>query len=124
MVARRTGRPMMCPVCEGEVFIDAPHICKEGAVMPAAAGTVLTFYGYNATNKCCRSWILLGWPDVDGHPKMVDDERGRMHFDCPKCKRDIWFNIAEPDAVSGWDVRAMGKPNPPALLAGRITPVT
>lgn len=120
MVARRTGRPMLCPNCEGEVFIDAPHMCPEATLRPAAAGTVLTFYGYNSTNQCCRSWILLGWPQVNGMPKLTDDERGMMHFACPRCAKDLWFNMTEPDAVSTWDVRSMGEPQPPALLMGRI----
>lgn len=122
MVSRRTGRPMLCPVCEGDVYVDAPHICAPGKVMPAAAGTLLTFYAYNATNKCCRDWMLLGWPQVDGRPKLVDDERGMMHFDCPKCAKQLWFDIAHPVATEDWDVRAMGTPQPPALVAGRIRP--
>lgn len=123
LVARRTGRPMLCPNCEGEVFIDAPHLCPEQTLRPAAAGTVLTFYGYNSTNQCCRSWILLGWPEIDGAPKLpAGHEHGMMHFDCPRCSRDIWFDLTEPDAVSQWDLRSMGEPQPAALLTGRIRP--
>jgi predicted RNA-binding Zn-ribbon protein involved in translation (DUF1610 family) len=121
MVARRTGRPMLCPNCEGEVFIDAPHMCPEETLRPAAAGTVLHFFGYNSLNQCCRSWVLLGWPEVDGRPKLTDDERGRMHFDCPKCHKDLWFNMTEPDLVQDYDVRLYGKPQPPALVGGKIT---
>lgn len=121
MVSRRTGRPMLCPVCEGDVYLDAPHVCAEGKVMPAAAGTTLTFYAYNATSRCCRDWMLVGWPQVDGLPKLTEGhDRGRLHFDCPKCKRQVWFHISAPDATLTWDVRAQGTPQPPALLAGRI----
>ena len=125
LVARRTGRPMLCPNCEGEVFIDAPHVCPEHTLRPAAAGTILTFYGYNALNECCRSWILLGWPEDPDRPRRpklpADHDRGRMHFDCPKCRRDIWFDLSHPDTTSGWDLRSMGEPQRPALLAGRIS---
>jgi hypothetical protein len=128
MVARRTGRPMLCPACEGDVYLDAPHVCKPGAVMPTAAGTTLTFYAYNATNACCRDWMLLGWPEVDGKPKLTGDSEARpwtaphMRFDCPKCAKDLWFNLNEPVATEVWDVRRQGKPQPPALVAGRIRP--
>ena len=27
------------------------------------------FYGYAASNKCCKDWLLLGWPSTpDGRP--------------------------------------------------------
>ena len=122
MVRRRTGRPMLCPNCEGEVYLDAPHVCPEHTVIPAA-GTVLHFYGYNSLNECCRSWILLGWPQEDGIPRPklpADHDRGRMHFDCPKCHKELWFDLSQPAATSGWDPRTMGEPQPPALLMGRI----
>lgn len=122
MIARRTGRPMLCPVCEGDVYADAPHICAPGHVMPAGAGTIQRFYAYNSLNSCCRDWMLLGWPEVDGRPKLVDDERGRMHFECPKCHKDLWFDISNPVAEEIWDLRTMGKPQPPALVMGRIRP--
>jgi len=120
MIHRAHGKPMPCPACGNDVWADAPHVCPPGFVAPAAAGTTLTFYGYNATNKCCGDWMLLGWPQVDGRPKLTDDERGRMCFQCPKCRAPIWFDIANPAATEIWDVRAQGKPQPPALVAGRI----
>ena len=73
---------MPCPVCGNDVWADAPHMCPEGFVAPARA--VLTFYAYNSLNQCCRAWMLMGWRDEDGRPKLVDDERGRMHFECPQ----------------------------------------
>jgi hypothetical protein len=113
---------MVCPQCGNDVFIDAPHLCPPGFVRAVDANTLLTFYGYNSLNQCCKAWILLGWPQVDGFPKLGDDERGRMHFDCPKCSRELWFDIAHPDATETWDVRERGKPPPPALVGGRIRP--
>jgi hypothetical protein len=125
IIRRRHGRPMLCPVCGGDVWADAPHVCPEGFVAPARA--VLTFYGYNATNKCCRDWMLLGWPDIDGHPKLTSDrgwnmlaDYGRMQFACPKCTKPIYFDIAHPDAVFKWDEAKQGKPQPPALVGGRL----
>jgi len=111
---------MPCPACGNDVWADAPHICPPGFVAPAPAGTILTFYGYNATNMCCRDWMLLGWPEADGKPKLTDDERGMMHFDCPKCGKQLWFDMTNPAATEVWDVRAQGEPQPPALVAGRI----
>lgn len=120
VVSRAHGKPMICPACGNDIYLGTPHICPEGFVRPADAGTLLTFYCYNSLNQCCRDWMLLGWPQVDGAPKLVDDERGRMHFDCPKCKRELWFDIAHPDAVAMWNEREQGSPQPPALVAGRI----
>lgn len=122
MVARRTGRPMLCPNCEGEVFLDAPHICPEATLRPAAAGTVLRFYGYTSLNQCCRGWLLLGWPEVNGEPRLpAGHERGRMHFTCPKCAKDLWFDLQNPDVIMSYDVREQGPPQPPALVPGKIS---
>ena len=118
MILHRTGRPMICPVCGNDVWADAPHVCPEGFVRPARE--ILTFYGYNALNQCCRSWILLGWPQVDGQPKLADDERGTMGFYCPKCKGRLWFDITHPDMTTIWDEAVQGKPQPPALVGGKI----
>jgi rRNA maturation protein Nop10 len=109
---------MPCPVCGNDVWADAPHVCPEGFVAPARA--VLTFYAYNALNQCCRSWMLLGWRDDGGRPKLADDERGRMSFDCPQCGGKLWIDIAHPDATIIWDEAKQGPPQPPALVAGRI----
>jgi hypothetical protein len=118
-IHRAHGKPMPCPVCGNDVWADAPHICPEGFVAPARA--VLTFYGYNSVNNCCRDWMLLGWPELEGRPKGLEEsERGRMHFDCPKCHEELWFNLSEPNAVIIWDEARQGKPQPAALVAGRI----
>ena len=117
-IHRAHGKPMPCPVCGNDVWADAPHMCPEGFVAPARA--VHTFYGYNSLNQCCRSWMLMGWRAEDGRPKLVDDERGRMHFECPECAQDLWFDIAHPDAIIIWDEAVQGTPQPPALVAGRI----
>jgi hypothetical protein len=120
-IHRAHGKPMGCPVCGNDVWADAPHVCPEGYVMPAPAGTTLTFYAYNSTNQCCRDWMLLGWPEIDGRPKLDGaGSLGMVHFDCPKCAKALWFDIIHPDAAIVWDVRAQGKPDPPALVAGRI----
>ena len=116
-VSRRHGRPMMCPQCGGDVFIDGPHICPPGFVKPARE--VLTFYGYKALNQCCRSnWLLLGWPQEQGRPKREDE--GIMRIQCPQCQGDMWFNLACPDLETYWDQSLRGKPDPPTLLAGEI----
>ena len=113
---------MPCPVCGNDVWADAPHICPERFVAPARA--VLTFYGYNSTNQCCREWMLLGWPEVDGRPKENPDAlssmRGMMQFECPKCHKALFFNLFDPDATIYWDQGKQGAPQPPALVAGRI----
>ncbi len=118
-VTRAHGRPMVCPTCGNDIYIDAPHLCPPGFVRPARAPSG-TFYGYNALNQCCRSWMLLGWPQVDGRPKLEGDERGRMRFDCPRCDGEIWFDIAHPDLEVYWDP-AKGAHQPPALVGGRIS---
>jgi hypothetical protein len=110
---------MPCPVCGNDVWADAPHVCPQGFVAPARA--VLTFFAYNSMNNCCRDWMLMGWPEIDGRPKLIDEgERGHMHFDCPQCKKELWFDLAHPDGVIIWDEAKQGKAQPPALVAGRI----
>jgi predicted RNA-binding Zn-ribbon protein involved in translation (DUF1610 family) len=118
IVSRAHGTPMLCPACGNDIYLDGPHVCPPGFVKAVSAEQI--FYGYNALNKCCRDWMLLGWPQEDGAPRLTDDERGRMHFECPKCAKDLWFNIAEPDILIRWDTKVMGEPQPPALIGGRI----
>jgi predicted RNA-binding Zn-ribbon protein involved in translation (DUF1610 family) len=118
MVSRSTGRPMVCPQCGNDVYVDAPHVCPPGFVQLVPTG--FTFYGYNSLNKCCQSWILLGWPQIDGAPKLEGNERGRMGFNCPKCTKRLWFDIAHPEITTVWDTQKLGPPQPPALVAGRI----
>jgi predicted RNA-binding Zn-ribbon protein involved in translation (DUF1610 family) len=117
-VTRKHGRPMLCPQCGNDIFIDGPHICPEGFVRPARE--ILTFYGYNSLNQCCAQWMLLGWPEVDGRPKIENDERGHMHMTCPKCDEALWFDITNPMGVFYWDTAERGTPPPPALAQGRI----
>ena len=99
---------MPCPVCGNDVWADAPHICPQGFVAPAKP---TMFYGYNSTNQCCREWMLLGWRKI---------ELRRMRVDCPKCGKDLWFDLAYPDQITVWDERTQGKPQPPAIVGGRI----
>lgn len=74
------------------------------------------FYGFNATNQCCRRWMLLGWPDVDGRPKLLEENGGRLRVACPKCGADLWFDLANPDLV---ELRE-GKVQPPCIVGGII----
>jgi len=79
---------------------------------------LLRFYGYNSMNKCCREWILLGWPEVNGRPRRMED--GVLTVKCQKCGCDLHFDIPHPDVVSVWDVATMGEPQPPTIVGGRI----
>lgn len=60
---------------------------------------VARFFGYQALNKCCRDWMLLGWPaDESGKPKHRDVSRhGVYTATCPKCHKEIHFRITQPD---------------------------
>jgi len=80
----------------------------------------LRFYGYNSMNECCRRWILLGWPEVNGRPKYMEDGGEVLTVKCQKCGRDLHFDIIHPDAVSVWDTATMGEPQPPTIVGGRI----
>jgi hypothetical protein len=89
------------------------------------------FYAYNSMNRCCRAWMLLGWPDDGrGHPQgsMGKDApitkgfriRGNAQerilvVECPKCSRDLNFDLARPDLVE-----ERKKEGPPAIVGGRI----
>jgi hypothetical protein len=63
------------------------------------------FYGYAAANKCCRDWLLLGWPsDEDGQPQGRDLSRDPVFgSECPKCGRMIYFDLAHPDISASRD---------------------
>lgn len=63
------------------------------------------FYGYQATNKCCRDWLLLGWPSrLDGRPKHLDATRDPvMGITCPQCGGMIYFDLAHWDTVTEMD---------------------
>ncbi len=89
----------------------------ERGVIPKGWETAHTgprrYYGYNATNRCCRDWMLLGWPEVDGKPKRFDTSR--LTLDCPKCHQDLYFDLAHPDTVL-----IKEEHQPPAIVPGRI----
>ena len=59
----------------------------------------MRFFGYAATNKCCRDWLLLGWPsDENGDPQGRDVSRDPVFGSmCPKCGGTIYFDLAHPD---------------------------
>jgi hypothetical protein len=82
----------------------------------SAKAKVRRYYAFNATNKCCRSWMLLGWPDDgDGHPDKLVSDGPRLGLDCPKCGKIVYIDLGGPYAVVMSD-----KHQPPALVNGRV----
>ena len=59
----------------------------------------MRLFGYQATNKCCRDWLLLAWPDDgNGRPQIPDVSRDPVFGStCPKCGGMIYFDLAHPD---------------------------
>jgi hypothetical protein len=102
---------MPCPECGNDVWLDAPHTCPPGFVKPARE--IKRFYSYQSLNRCCRDWLLLGWP-------ADRDEHGVKTMTCGRCGKDLHFDLDRPGAVSYWDESTMGKPDPPTVIAGRI----
>lgn len=116
-VTRTHGKPLNCPVCEAEVFIDEVHTCPPGFVKPASSKPQLQVgYGYNALNRCCRDWILVGWPEENGKPKDWD-QKGPLTMGCKKCLHFLYFDLAHPDIRQ--EIHAP-EPHPVAVVAGRI----
>lgn len=79
------------------------------------------FFGYAATNKCCRDWLLLGWPSTpDGVPVHRGATRDPvLGLDCPKCGGMIYFDIAHWDTVTEIDEPEGAQPA--CLVGGRFT---
>ena len=71
------------------------------------------YYGFNAMNKCCATWVLLGWPEKDGHPAKYDE--GILTLDCPRCKKEQHYDLNGPSAVTVTDQH-----QPPAIVRGHI----
>lgn len=108
-VTRAHGKPLNCPVCEAEVFIDEVHTCPPGFVKPANTRPQLQVgYGYNALNRCCRDWILLGWPEPQHEVRT---------FICPQCGGELHFDLGHPDIRQ--EISAE-EPHPVTVVAGRI----
>lgn len=90
-------------------------------VVGAAGGPRGTlFYGYAATNKCCRDWLLLGWPSTpDGQPMHQAATRDPvLGLTCPKCKGMIYFDIAHWDTVT--EIKDPETVQPACLVGGRF----
>lgn len=62
----------------------------------------MRFFGYQATNKCCRDWMLLGWPsDERGNPQGRDESPDPvLGVECPKCGKMIYFDLHHWDIVN------------------------
>lgn len=81
--------------------------------LASAEGDV--YFGFNAQNECCGSWVLLGWP-VDkqtNRPKKANE--GELVIQCPKCGGKLRFNLSHPDVTARAE-----RHQPPALARGRI----
>lgn len=78
------------------------------------------FFGYQATNKCCRDWLLLGWPsNLEGQPVHRDHTRDPvLGIDCPKCGGIIYFDIAHPDTTT--TIENPEGAQPAVLVGGRF----
>lgn len=61
-------------------------------------------FGFQATNKCCRDWLLLGWPAGPGgrYPDKID-VAPVFTSECPKCHGQIHFDLAHPDIDTDTD---------------------
>lgn len=77
------------------------------------------FFGYQATNKCCRDWMVLGWPSTpEGQPVKRDVSRDPVFgVTCPSCGKWIYFDLAHWDIVVERDPEGA---QPAVLVAGRI----
>jgi len=79
------------------------------------------FYGYAASNKCCKDWLLLGWPSTpDGRPV----HRGAtadpvLGLTCPKCGGMIYFDIAHWDTCT--EIADPEAAQPAVLVGGRFS---
>lgn len=110
-IRRRHGRPMPCPQCGNDVWADSPHICPPGFVKPARE--IRRFYTFQSTNSCCRDWLLLGWPE--------DRTDTWMSVDCQRCGKPLHFDLRDPQVIVIWDEAKQGIPDPPTIVAGRIS---
>lgn len=73
------------------------------------------YFGFNALNRCCRMWMLLGWPaGDDGMPAKRTE--GILTIDCQKCGKELHFDLNGTGMVV-----EMEQHQPPALMPGHIT---
>lgn len=74
------------------------------------------YFAFQATNRCCRDWMLHGWPnDGDGRPRGLRDGNRWLTLTCQKCGDALHFDLGGV-GISGW----FEDHQPPVVVAGRI----